>query len=193
MRVLGLQTSHLLLIRTNLGYGTVLTAACAHPGCSATDCYYYYYYKLNVMIYTVNLKLHYNIFYSEFSITSSWFTFSLTITLVWVRLRNFNKNIERLGPASNGNDMRRVYSELTVYCDVSGLRSATGMELLRSMFLASGSDTAAGTSAVMRLAFIWDAITASYADPKPSNGARVVITLSSRSESPMFKSQRKIF
>lgn len=89
--------------------------------------------------------------------------------------------------------MRRVYSELTVYCDVSGLRSATGMELLRSMFLASGSDTAAGTSAVMRLAFIWDAITASYADPKPSNGARVVITLSSRSESPMFKSQRKIF
>jgi hypothetical protein len=35
MRVLGLQTSHLLFIRTNLGYGTVLTAACARQGCSA--------------------------------------------------------------------------------------------------------------------------------------------------------------
>jgi hypothetical protein len=42
--VLRRQTSHLLLIRTNLGYGTVLTAACARQGCSATDycccCYY---------------------------------------------------------------------------------------------------------------------------------------------------------
>jgi hypothetical protein len=35
MRVLGLQASHLLLIRTNLGYGTVLTAACTPQGCSA--------------------------------------------------------------------------------------------------------------------------------------------------------------
>jgi hypothetical protein len=37
-------TSHLPLIRTNLGYGTVLTAACARQGCSATHYYYYYYY-----------------------------------------------------------------------------------------------------------------------------------------------------
>jgi hypothetical protein len=41
--VLGLQTSHLLLIRTNLGYGTVSMAACARQGCSYTDYYYYYY------------------------------------------------------------------------------------------------------------------------------------------------------
>jgi hypothetical protein len=34
MSVLGLQTSHLLLILTNLGFGTVLTAACAREGCS---------------------------------------------------------------------------------------------------------------------------------------------------------------
>jgi hypothetical protein len=35
--VLGLQTGLLLLIRTNLGYGTVLMVACAHQGCSASD------------------------------------------------------------------------------------------------------------------------------------------------------------
>jgi hypothetical protein len=35
MRVLGLQTSHVLLKCTNLGYGTVLTAAYARQGCSA--------------------------------------------------------------------------------------------------------------------------------------------------------------
>jgi hypothetical protein len=35
MCVLGLQTSHLLFICTNLGYGTVLTAACACQGRSA--------------------------------------------------------------------------------------------------------------------------------------------------------------
>jgi hypothetical protein len=35
MCVLGLQTSHLLLIRTDLGYGTGLTAACTRQGCSA--------------------------------------------------------------------------------------------------------------------------------------------------------------
>jgi hypothetical protein len=46
MRVLGLQASHLLLIRTNLGYGTVLTAACARQGCSATDYCYYIILKL---------------------------------------------------------------------------------------------------------------------------------------------------
>jgi hypothetical protein len=40
MIVLGLKASHLLLIRTNLGYGTLLTAACARQGCSAGDYYY---------------------------------------------------------------------------------------------------------------------------------------------------------
>jgi hypothetical protein len=34
MRVLRLQASHLLLIRTNLDCGTVSTAACARQGCS---------------------------------------------------------------------------------------------------------------------------------------------------------------
>jgi hypothetical protein len=34
--VLRQQASHLLLIPTNLGYGTVLTAACARQGCSAS-------------------------------------------------------------------------------------------------------------------------------------------------------------
>jgi hypothetical protein len=42
MSVLGQQTSHLFLIRTNLGYGTVLTAACTNQGCSAADYYNYY-------------------------------------------------------------------------------------------------------------------------------------------------------
>jgi hypothetical protein len=36
MRVLGLQASHLLLIHTNLGYGTILMVACTHQGCSAS-------------------------------------------------------------------------------------------------------------------------------------------------------------
>jgi hypothetical protein len=44
MSVLRQQASHLLLIRTNLGYGTVLTEACGRQGCSATGYYYYYYY-----------------------------------------------------------------------------------------------------------------------------------------------------
>jgi hypothetical protein len=44
LSVLGRQASHLLLIRANLGYGTVLTAACARQGCNATDYYCYYYY-----------------------------------------------------------------------------------------------------------------------------------------------------
>jgi hypothetical protein len=43
MSVLRRQTSHLLLISTNLGCGTVLTAACARQGWSATGYYYYYY------------------------------------------------------------------------------------------------------------------------------------------------------
>jgi hypothetical protein len=47
MSVLRLQASHLLLIRTNLGYGTVLTAACAPQGCSATDYYYDYHHHLS--------------------------------------------------------------------------------------------------------------------------------------------------
>jgi hypothetical protein len=40
MSVLGQKASHLLLIRNNLGYGIVLTAACARQGCSYTDYYY---------------------------------------------------------------------------------------------------------------------------------------------------------
>jgi hypothetical protein len=36
MSVLRQVTSHLLLIRTSLGCGTVVTAACARQGCSAT-------------------------------------------------------------------------------------------------------------------------------------------------------------
>jgi hypothetical protein len=42
MSVLRWQTSHLLLIRTNLGYGTILIAACAHQGCHATDYLLFY-------------------------------------------------------------------------------------------------------------------------------------------------------
>jgi hypothetical protein len=38
MSVLRQLTSHLLLIRTNSGYGTVLTAACTRPGCSDSHC-----------------------------------------------------------------------------------------------------------------------------------------------------------
>jgi hypothetical protein len=36
MSVLRQKTSHILLNCPNLGYGTVLTAACAHQGSSAT-------------------------------------------------------------------------------------------------------------------------------------------------------------
>jgi hypothetical protein len=39
--VLRLQASHLYLKCTTFGYGSVLTAACACRGCSATDCYYH--------------------------------------------------------------------------------------------------------------------------------------------------------
>jgi hypothetical protein len=47
MCVLGRQTSHLLLIRTNYGYGAVLTAACARQGCSASGsvCLFFYFRK----------------------------------------------------------------------------------------------------------------------------------------------------
>jgi hypothetical protein len=41
--VLRRKASHLPLIHTNLGYGTVLTGACARQGCSATDDDDYYY------------------------------------------------------------------------------------------------------------------------------------------------------
>jgi hypothetical protein len=51
--VLRWQTIHLLLIRTNLGYGTVLMTARARQGYSATYyyyyyCYYYYYKKSSI-------------------------------------------------------------------------------------------------------------------------------------------------
>jgi hypothetical protein len=43
MCVLGLKASHLLLIPINLGNGTVLTAACAHQGCSASGWFGFFY------------------------------------------------------------------------------------------------------------------------------------------------------
>jgi hypothetical protein len=46
MSVLRRQASHLLLIRTNLGCGTALTAACARPGCRATD-YHHHHHHVN--------------------------------------------------------------------------------------------------------------------------------------------------
>jgi hypothetical protein len=55
MSVLGPQTSHLLLIRTNLGYRTVLTAACAHQGCS--DSGYYHHYSMSGEDRAVNENL----------------------------------------------------------------------------------------------------------------------------------------
>jgi hypothetical protein len=70
--VLGLQASHLLLILTNLGYETVLTAACARQGCSATHYYYYHiciiessYMKLlHLVLHTWGIcLLHQNIFH----------------------------------------------------------------------------------------------------------------------------------
>jgi hypothetical protein len=47
MRVLWQQASHLLLIRTNLGNGTVLTAACARQGCSASAFLLFYIHFFN--------------------------------------------------------------------------------------------------------------------------------------------------
>jgi hypothetical protein len=41
------QTSHLLLIHTNLGYGTALMVACGCQGCNATD------YLLFIYLYSV--------------------------------------------------------------------------------------------------------------------------------------------
>jgi hypothetical protein len=42
MLVLGLWAGHLLLIRTNFGYGTELTAACACHGCSASGLVWFF-------------------------------------------------------------------------------------------------------------------------------------------------------
>jgi hypothetical protein len=42
MSVLGLQISHLLLIHTHLGYGTLLMAACTCQGRDATDYFIIY-------------------------------------------------------------------------------------------------------------------------------------------------------
>jgi hypothetical protein len=47
MHVLGLKASHLLLICTNLGYGTVLTVACACQGCSASDLVWFGFWNNN--------------------------------------------------------------------------------------------------------------------------------------------------
>jgi hypothetical protein len=54
MRVLGQQVSHLLIIRTNLGYGTVLTAAWARQGCSASGLVFCFLFIL-VLLGTVIL------------------------------------------------------------------------------------------------------------------------------------------
>jgi hypothetical protein len=40
------KASHLLLIRTNLGYGNVLTAACARQGCSASGLVWFFFFWL---------------------------------------------------------------------------------------------------------------------------------------------------
>jgi hypothetical protein len=47
MSVLWQQASHLLLNRTDSGYGTVLTAACARQGCSASDLVWFQHDSLN--------------------------------------------------------------------------------------------------------------------------------------------------
>jgi hypothetical protein len=58
MSVLGLKISHLLLIHTNLGCGTILMAACTHQGCSASD-----YYYIIIIIILVYVHMHaYNLF-----------------------------------------------------------------------------------------------------------------------------------
>jgi hypothetical protein len=51
--VLWQQVSHLLLKYTKSGYGTVLTAAWASQGCSATD--YFYHLAANTIIQHVIL------------------------------------------------------------------------------------------------------------------------------------------
>jgi hypothetical protein len=62
MRVLRREASHLFLIPTNLGYGTVVTAACARQGISATEsftCFSWYCeicYAVKVWIYSLPLK-----------------------------------------------------------------------------------------------------------------------------------------
>jgi hypothetical protein len=50
MSVLGLLASHLLLIHTNLGCGTVLMAACTHKGCSASGYHHHHHHHLDVII-----------------------------------------------------------------------------------------------------------------------------------------------
>jgi hypothetical protein len=53
MRVLRLRASHLLLIRTKSGYGTVPTVACASQGCSDRDFYYYYFQFTDIVLATI--------------------------------------------------------------------------------------------------------------------------------------------
>jgi hypothetical protein len=50
MHVFGLQPSHLLLICTNISYGTVLTVACAHQGCSASGLVFWFFYVFTIDI-----------------------------------------------------------------------------------------------------------------------------------------------
>jgi hypothetical protein len=50
MRVLWQQTSHLLLKYTKSGYGTVLTAACARQGCSASGLVWFWVFDSAVFL-----------------------------------------------------------------------------------------------------------------------------------------------
>jgi hypothetical protein len=56
MSVLRRWASHLLLIRTNLGYGTVLRAACAHQGCNATLLLLLLWLWLLLLLYILHLQ-----------------------------------------------------------------------------------------------------------------------------------------
>jgi hypothetical protein len=56
MCVLRQKASHLLLIRTNSGYGTLLTAACVRQGCSAGD----YYCSIYLLLLSFVIKAGYH-------------------------------------------------------------------------------------------------------------------------------------
>jgi hypothetical protein len=124
MRVLGLQASHLLLIRTNLGYGTVLTAACARQGCSATDYYYYYYYYYYHYYY-------YYYYYYILSITN------IVMITTWVR-RDTQKTLQRriqMLIYNNNNSVTAVPQLMRLYVDFSVLRSGFIPRRLKLRFM----------------------------------------------------------
>jgi hypothetical protein len=86
--------SHLLLIRTNLGYGTVLTADCGRPGCSATNCCYYCLYSLHrvylPVLCTGNLTLfclniHVKLYIYEHTRIYKDFCYSESVSTTFIR------------------------------------------------------------------------------------------------------------